>query len=51
MDKRKMKVMFLGFIGILVIAAFLLGSVTQAGAETLKVRSVVTATIVNAINK
>lgn len=39
-----MKVVIAGFVSILVIAAFLLGSVTQAGAETLKARSVVTAT-------
>ena len=33
MDKRKMKVAIFGFVSILVIAAFLLGSVTQGVAE------------------
>ncbi len=44
MDTRKMEVTIFGFISILVIAGFLLGSVTQAGAETLKSKNVVTAT-------
>ena len=44
MDRRKMKVTVLGFVSILVIEAFLLCSVPQAGAETLKARSVVVAT-------
>ena len=44
MDKREIKVTILGFTSILVIAGFLLGFITQAGAETLKSRSVGTAT-------
>ena len=44
MDRRKMKVAVLGLVSILVIEAFLLCSVPQAGAETLKARSVVVAT-------
>jgi hypothetical protein len=45
MDKgMRTKGVIWGFISILVIAGFLLGSVTQAGAETLKGRSVLTAT-------
>ncbi len=38
MATRKMKITIWGFIGILVIAAWLLGSVTQSGAETMKYR-------------
>jgi hypothetical protein len=44
MDKREIKVTILGFTSILVIAGFVLGFITQAGAETLKSRSVATAT-------
>ena len=44
MDKRELKVTILGFTSILVIAGFLLGFITQAGAETLKGRTVVTNT-------
>lgn len=38
MATRKMKITIWGFIGILVIAAWVLGSVTQSGAETMKFR-------------
>lgn len=44
MDKRKMRLVLLGFIGVLVMAAFLLGSVTQAAAETMKCKAVTTVT-------
>ncbi len=44
MDKRKTKVTIFGFISILVIATWLLGSVTQAGAETMKCRIAATVT-------
>ena len=40
MATRKMKITLWGFIGILVIAAWLLGSVTQTGAEDMKYRIV-----------
>ena len=44
MDKRKMKITALGFMGVLVTGAFLLGSVTGAGAETMKCRTAETVT-------
>jgi hypothetical protein len=44
MDKRKMKIVVLGFISVLFAGSCLLGSVTQARAETMKCRVAITET-------